>query len=167
MTVLTIRGAIRETTFAGNGNNKLNDIMPNFVAHKGQWKGEHRHFSISGCFLETHIVFLEHSFPTSGRFAHVQTSRFRRDDGVKHELIQKSILRGDRLCWNNGNFAGCIWESDFGIILLNMHQIGYPNICLNEMICLEPGAKRRSRTRQWFREGKLFKRTICDEIRLN
>lgn len=167
MTVLRIRGSIREIAVAEKGHGRLADIMPNFVAHAGQWQGKHLHFSTTGCLLETHTVFLEHAFPASGGFAHVQTSRFSCEDGQEHELVQKSILRDDRLCWNNGTFKGCIWEADHGIILLNMHQIEYPNICLNEMICLEPDAKRRSRTRQWFREGKLFKRTICDEIRLS
>lgn len=48
-------------------------------------------------------------------------------------------------------------------MLVNMTQTSDPKLCLTEMICLEPDGNRQSRTRQWFKDGKLFRRTLCNE----
>ncbi|MEP2779251.1 hypothetical protein [Parasphingorhabdus sp.] len=60
-----------------------------------------------------------------------------------------------------------IWESDFVNVPGNISQTSYPHLPLNEMICLEPKGNRRSRVRQWFKNGRLFKRTLCRERRIS
>lgn len=74
------------------------------------------------------------------------------------------MLRDGRLWWDNDTFKGCGWESHFGLILLNLERKDDPGANFYEIICLGSDGLHRARTWHWFKDGKLFRRTLCDEM---
>ena len=141
--------------------------IPTLMTCEGHWSGESQHYNNEGSLLEKHEVHVRHQFPEAGPYAHIQHNRFTWDNGREHVLEQKSVFADGKLWWESGPFQGCIWETDFGNVLVNITQTSRPRLCLNEMICLEPNGVRRSRVRQWFKDGKLFRRTLSRERRIH
>lgn len=160
-----ISGQIKELDNAAPGISMLAEQMPTFVTYQGHWSGEFQHFGNDGRLLETHHGHVEHEFPETGPYDHIQHNHFVWDNGQEHVLEQKSVFCDNKLWWESGPFQGCIWETDFGTVLVNITQLSSPRLHLNEMICLEPNGNRRSRVKQWFKHGKLFRRTLCHEQR--
>lgn len=165
--MIRVSGAIRDLDACSAESSELAEYMPNMLAHEGRWEGDFQHFDNNGGLLETHRGVVSHEFPTKRKFAHIQNSHFSWDNGQEHILTQKSVFEDGKLWWESGPFQGCIWETEFGIILVNITQTSGPRLCLNEMMCLEPNGNRRSRVKQWFKHGKLFKRTLCHERRIS
>lgn len=167
MTRLRISGHLRELNYSDKKVPGLATHMPVLVTHAGLWQGDFQHYSPAGKLLETHQATVEHQFPDQGRFAHIQKSHFIWDNGQEHRLTQKSVFKIGKLWWKSGPFEGCVWETDFQTVLVNITQATDPKLSLTEMICLEPNGQRRSRVRQWFKDGALFKRTLCYERRIS
>jgi hypothetical protein len=141
----------------------LADAMPLMLRHAGIWQGTYRHIEANGALLETHSARVECVFPTSGPYAYIQHNHFTWDDGREYRASLDAVLRDGKLWWDNDNFRGCGWESDFGLILLNLQRKDDTGANFYEMICMGDDGKHRSRTWHWFKNGKLFKRTLCDE----
>ncbi|MEP3226799.1 MAG: hypothetical protein ABJO01_12555 [Parasphingorhabdus sp.] len=167
---MRIIGQIKELSLTPASDDRSSDLaqhMPTFIAYEGRWCGEFQHYSNDGKLLESHHGFVKHEFPQNGPFDHIQHSHFTWDDGHEQILQQQSIFSNGRLWWESGSFQGCIWETEFGNVLVNISQTNSPRLCLNEIISPETNGNRRSRVRQWFKNGKLYKRTLCHERRIN
>ncbi len=162
-----ISARIRELNEPAYSVGLLAKKMPSLLQHEGRWQGNFQHFSNEGRLLETHQAVVKHQFPEEGPYAHIQDSHFIWDNGEELHLTQNSIFVDGKLWWDGDPFQGCIWETDFGNILINITQTSDPRLTLNEMICLEPAGNRRSRVKQWFKNGRLFKRTLCHERRIS
>jgi len=52
-------------------------------------------------------------------------------------------------------------------MLLYWKRINEPDLYIYEMIQLSDDRKHRSRTWQWFNNGKLLKRTLIDELKIS
>jgi hypothetical protein len=139
------------------------DVMPHMFRHKGLWKGIYRHFDGDGELIDTHLAEILCEFPETGPFAYVQHNRFIWDDGRETLATLNGVMRDGKLWWDNDSFEGCGWETDFGLILLNLNRKDDPGANFYEIICLGEDGKHRARTWHWFKDNKLFKRTLCDE----
>ena len=137
--------------------------MPSMLRHEGLWRGHYRHVDTNGVLLDMHAAEVECVFPTNGPYAYVQRNRFTWEDGREQTTILNGVLRDGRLWWDNEAFQGCGWESHFDLILLNLDRKDDPGANFYEIICLGSDGRHRSRTWHWFKDGKLFKRTLCDE----
>ena len=76
-----------------------------------------------------------------------------------------AVMKGGKLWWDVEEFSGWGWETEFGIILLNLKRKDDPGACFHEMITLGDDGENRARTWQWFKDGALIRRTLCDERR--
>ena len=74
--------------------------------------------------------------------------------------------RGDHLWFDTPTFTGRSWETADGVVLLNLQRRDEPGAHFVEVIILAEGGLRRARTWHWFRDGALFRRTLCDEARV-
>ena len=106
-------------------------------------------------------------FPENGEFAYIQHNLFIWPDGKEQRYTLPGRLQDDKLWWDTPTFSGCAWQTDFDIILLNLTRKDEVGANFFEMITLGETGKHRARTWQWFREGQLYKRTLCTESKVS
>lgn len=148
----------------------LHGIMPNMLAHEGIWEGVYRHVDLAGDTIDIHHVRVECVFPSKGPFAYIQKNLFSWPDGTeKHAVLEGELRReesGDRLWFDHETFSGISWETEKGLILLDLDRKDDPRANFYEIICMGSSGRDRARTWHWFKDGALFKRTLCDERRV-
>lgn len=141
----------------------LKQAMPGLARHGGTWKGIYRHVDAQGALIDMHHATVRCEFPDTGIFAYLQHNHFEWEDGRETRAVLPGVLRDDRLWWDVDTFEGYSWETRDGILLLNLNRKDEPGANFFEMITIGSTGEHRSRTWQWFRDGKLYKRTLCDE----
>lgn len=152
---------------AGTGNRaRLAAVMPTILKHEGVWEGVYRHVDAEGAPLDMHKVRIRCEFPEEGPHPYIQHNHFMWDDGRDYRATLPGVLEGDRLFWDLPTFSGTAWETHDGILLLNLTRKDEPGANFFEMITLGATGRHRSRTWQWFKDGRLYKRTLCDEWRV-
>jgi hypothetical protein len=148
-------------------NPELARLMPSLARHAGTWEGRYRHLDAEGRLIDSHQARVVCEFPAHGQHVYIQHNHFIWDDGREVRATLPGILRGDRLFWDTPTFSGHSWESHDGIILLNLDRKDEPGANFFEMITIGKTGEHRARTWHWFRDGRLFKRTLCDERRIS
>lgn len=133
------------------------------LAHEGRWEGVYTHIDTAGRVLERHQSSVTCVFPETGPYAYVQYNRFTWDDGRVVETQLPGVLREGKLWWDTDTFSGCAWQTDDDLILLNLKRKDDPGAHFVEIIALGASGVDRARTWHWFKDGALFKRTLCDE----
>jgi hypothetical protein len=144
----------------------LSAVMPTMLRHEGTWRGIYRHLDADGNLTDVHDTEVRCEFPDDGPHPYIQHNLFTWADGRERRAVLPGVLRGNRLYWDVDTFHGYSWETDDGIQLLNLTRKDEPGANIFEMITLGSTGKHRARTWQWFRDGKLYRRTLCDEHRI-
>ncbi len=147
--------------------NSLAESMPAMLRHRGRWEGVYRHISSEGELIDQHRMTTRCEFPETGEFAYVQHNHLRWDDGREARLHFGGVFRDGMLWWDTERFAGYGWETREGVVMLKLDRKDEPGVSFIEMISMSEDGRSRARTWQWFRDGTPFKRTLCDEWRLN
>jgi hypothetical protein len=144
---------------------ELAALMPSLAAHEGVWRGTYRHLDAEGRVTDVHSSEVRCEFPDTGDYVYVQHNRFIWDDGRERRVVLPGVLREGRLWWDVEAFCGWSWESR-GVILLDLERKDDPGASFLEMITLSPSGRSRARTWHWFKDGALFRRTLCDEVKV-
>lgn len=144
----------------------LADLMPNMVLNLGRWEGIHHHFDLDGNFLDEHKSEAECIFPARGSFYYIHKEVITRKDGQKEQDTANAVYQAGRLWIQNDKFEGSAWEACSGVTLFNLIRKDNPRCSLKEMIAVEKGSASRARALQWFEDGKLVKRSLCNENRV-
>jgi hypothetical protein len=142
-------------------------VMPSLLRHEGLWEGSYRHIDAAGVLVDQHRTSVRCEFPDDGPFSYIQHNHFTWADGRELRAELPGILRDGKLWWDVPSFQGCCWEAHDGILLLTLDRKDDPGARFTEMIVLGETGNHRARTWHWFRDGVLFKRTLCDEIRVS
>lgn len=145
----------------------LLDLMPGLARHQGTWTGVYRHVDAEGALLDQHRVTVRCEFPEVGPHVYIQHNHFIWDDGRETRAVLPGVIRDGMLWWDVETFHGYSWETRDGILLLNLTRKDEPGANFFEMITIGSTGEFRSRTWQWFRDGKLYRRTLCDEERVS
>lgn len=151
----------------------MNDIMafraamPGMLRHEGVWEGAYRHISEDGQTVDFHDAIVECEFPDEGPYAYIQRNTFTWDNGEIKKATLPAIFCDGKLWWDVETFSGWGWETEFGLILLNLNRKDDPGANFYEMIAMGASGEQRARTWHWFKDGALFRRTLCDEKRLS
>ncbi len=140
--------------------------MPNMLRHEGEWEGVYRHIDCDGALLDQHQMWTWCEFPDDGPFAYVQHNRLTWDDGRTATYEFGGIYREGRLYWDTDRFFGYGWEAEEGTLMLKLDRLDVPGAYYIEMINIAPDNQTRARTWQWFKDGRPWKRTLCDEWRV-
>lgn len=147
-------------------SSSLAEIMPGMLRHEGLWEGVYTHIDAGGALLDQHRAGVKCVFPKDGPYAYVQYNHFTWEDGRELRAELPGVLRDGKLWWDTDTFKGCAWETDFGLIMLNLERKDDPGANFYEIIALGDDGAHRARTWHWFKDGKLYKRTLCDEKRV-
>lgn len=140
--------------------------MPAMAAHEGEWEGIYRHIAADGTVIDQHHTWTWCEFPDEGPFAYVQHNRLSWKDGRTATYEFGGVFEDGQLRWNTDRFSGHGWETGEGVIMLKLDRNDVPGSYYIEMITIAPDGQSRARTWQWFKDGKPWKRTLCDEIRV-
>lgn len=140
--------------------------MPGMLRHEGVWRGVYRHFQPDATLIDAHEAQVECEFPTDGPYVYVQHNTFTWADGATKKATLPAVFHDGKLWWDVDAFTGWGWESEFGLILLNLTRKDDPGANFFEMITLSDTGRHRARTWHWFKDGALIRRTLCDEIRV-
>jgi len=143
---------------------KLQMHMPEMLRHEGCWDGTYRSELSDGEVTDEHRTLTRCEFPDDGPFAYKQYNELIWPDGRKAEYETCATFRDGKLYWDAENFTGYGWQSD-GLILLRLDRRDAVGERYSEMIEMSEDGNSRARTWQWFRGGKPYRRTLCDEVR--
>jgi hypothetical protein len=143
----------------------LEAVFPSILRHEGRWTGTYTHLDENAAQIDRHGSEVVFAFPDTGPFAYIQQNRFVWPDGREVSAKLEGELRGDRLWWDAATFCGWAWETKEGLILLDLERKDEPGARFYEIIVTAPDGRSRARTWHWIRDGRLFKRTLCDEVK--
>ena len=147
-------------------NNSLLQLYPDMISHEGIWEGEYIHIDLSGNILDQHRCRIECVFPKQGEIVYIQKNEFNWADGRKFQVEFDGTMKGNKLYWNTETFEGYGWSVNENIFVLELDRKDEPGVSFTEMIVLADNKKHRARTWHWFKEGKCFKRTLCNESKI-
>ncbi len=143
------------------------DLFSATRAHKGIWEGTYTHIDDQGVIEDQHATKVICEFPDDGGDVfYRQHIQFKWDDGRTRNDMFEGIPRGGKLWYDTPNFQGPSWETDDGLILLNLQRKDEPGAHFFEIIMMGDTGEHRARTWHWFRNGKLYRRTLCNETRV-
>ena len=134
--------------------------------HEGIWEGTYTHVNKELDVLDKHNVRVTCEFPKDGKYVYIQHNHFIWEDGREYKANLPGTYKDGRLWWDTDSFHGSAWQTHDGLILLNLTRKDEPGASFFEIIAMGDGGQHRARTWHWFKDGQLFKRTLCDEWRV-
>lgn len=140
--------------------------MPVLARHEGDWIGTYTLVDIEGNILDKHKSHLTCQFPADGDYSYYQTNRYEWADGKKEEHQFPGNYRDKKLWFDTERIEGKAWEVDDSTIILWFSYKTIPNAYLYEMIQISACNNYRSRTWHWFKDDRLFQRTLIQEERM-
>jgi len=141
--------------------------MPAMLDHEGVWAGTYTHIDREAKIIDQHKAHIHCEFPKTGPYVYVQHNHFTWTDGTERRAVLPSTFQDGRLWWDLETFKGSAWQTHDGLIMLNLDRKDEPGANFFEIIAMGATGKHRSRTWHWFRDGQLYKRTLCDEWKLS
>ena len=148
------------------GNRQLlQERMPALLAHEGTWEGTYRFVDTKGEVIDQYRSRIHCEFPDTGPWAYVQKNHYSWPDGRVFETQFGGELQGERIWWDTDRFSGFGWVTHGDIVMLTLERKDTPGESFSEMIQIGADGIHRARTWQWFRDGRPFQRTLCDERR--
>ncbi len=144
----------------------LKRVMPAMLLHDGWWDGWYRHFDAEGALLDQHKVKTHCEFPDEGDWHYIQHNWLTWENGESAVYEFGGKLDGSIIRWDTEGFRGYGWQTGEDSLMLMLDRLDVPGSYYIEMINVAPAGETRARTWQWFKDGKPWKRTLCDEWRI-
>ena len=142
----------------------LHETMPLISSNEGVWEGWYRYFDIDGNKIDEHRARLLCRFPDEETYH--QTNYYFWDNGESEVKDFPTRIEDGKLIFYT-NIDGWAAEVDLDTygrtVMLNWTRHNEPDLYLYEMIQLSDCRKHRARVWQWFKDGRLLKRTLIDE----
>jgi hypothetical protein len=145
---------------------ELEQAMPAMLLHEGWWDGWYRHIDADGARIDAHKVKTWCEFPNGGEWHYVQHNWLTWEDGRNATYEFGGRLEGDRLVWETDRFRGYGWQSHEDMLLLKLDRRDADDAYYIEMIAIAADRQTRSRTWEWFQDGRPWKWTLCNERRI-
>lgn len=142
-------------------------VMPAMLLHEGWWDGWYRHYDLDGALVDAHKVKTRCEFPEAGEWHYIQHNWLSWEDGRSAHYEFGGRLEGERLVWRTDRFAGYGWQTAEDTLMLKLDRADVADAYYVEMINIGPDCQSRARTWQWFQGGRPWKRTCCDEWRID
>ncbi len=144
--------------------NDLFKVMPDIVRHQGVWLGEYQVIDLAGNLIDQHSSRVECVFPEHGEVVYRQNNSFSWQDGRQLEMSFDGILQGDKIYWDTPTFHGYGWLVNESVFMLELARKDVIGASFTEMIVLGHSGKHRARTWHWFKDGRCYQRTLCNEM---
>lgn len=143
------------------------DLFPATRAHEGIWEGTYTHINAAAEIEDQHTTRVVCEFPDDdGEVFYRQRIRFEWPDGRTRDDMFEGVPKDGKLWYDTPTFSGVSWETQEGLVLLNLNRKDEPGAYFVEIIAMGEGGQHRARTWHWFREGQLYRRTLCNESRV-
>lgn len=145
--------------------------LPQVARHEGVWEGTYRYYDAAGNQEDEHASRLVCRFPDRGPHPYHQTNFYRWADGRTETREFPALIEDGRLVFRGGAIDG--WAADVPLdghgrtLMLYWVRRDEPGLYLYEMIQLSDCGRYRSRVWQWFRDGRLLRRTLIDEVKVS
>ena len=149
----------------------IKKLFPLLARHEGVWDGVYRYYDAQGDKIDEHRSRLVCRFPTEGEFDYDQSNHYSWPDGRKEVRGFPAVAAGDRIVFKSDLIDG--WAADVGLdsshrtTMLHWVRKDAPDAYLYEMIQISDCGNYRSRVWHWYREGRLFQRTLIDEHKVS
>ena len=140
--------------------------FPAMRAHEGVWEGTYTHLDAAGAEIDRHAARVVCECPASGAPFYIQHITFTWPDGRVREDRFDGLVEGDVVRFDTPTFTGKAWESE-GVVLLHLDRKDEAGAHFVEAIILAPDGQTRARTWHWLKDGRLIRRTLCDERRVD
>lgn len=141
--------------------------FPAHFAHEGVWEGKYRHLAVDGMEEGTFRSRVTCEFPQKDGVVYRQTTELWTPEGVYSKAGFDGLDRGDHLYYDSATFHGRSWETEGGHLMLNLIRKDEPGAYFVELIIMGEGGKHRARTWHWFKDGQIYRRTLCEETRVS
>jgi hypothetical protein len=142
---------------------KLAAAMPAMLLHEGHWDGWYRHYDATGALIDAHRVKTWCEFPDTGPWHYIQHNDLAWDDGRAANYEFGGRLEGNRLVWDTERFFGYGWQTQEDVLMLRLERQDVPGAYYIEMIAIAADRRTRARTWEWFKDGRPWKWTLCNE----
>ncbi len=143
----------------------IREGMPVLTRNEGDWVGTYTLVDLEGNILDKHNSHLTCQFPTDADYPYYQTNRYTWSNGKREEYQFPGIYQDKKLLFDTERVLGHAWEVDDSTIILYFYYKGVPDMYLYEMIQISACSNYRARTWQWFKNNKIFQRTLITEER--
>ena len=141
--------------------------MPVLARHEGEWQGTYTLVDLNGQILDHHNSYLSCHFPEETPDSYYQINRYTWTDGKKEEYRFPGVCRDKKVWFDTERLDGYAWEVDDASIVLWITYKGIPDpMYIYEMIQISPCNNHRARTWHWFKDDKIYQRTLIQETRV-
>ncbi|KCZ99810.1 hypothetical protein HPO_02924 [Hyphomonas polymorpha PS728] len=140
--------------------------FPAHFAHEGIWEGKYRHLAVDGTEEGRFRSRVTCEFPQKDGVIYRQTTELWTPEGAYSKAGFDGLDRGDHLFYDSPTFHGRSWETEGGHLMLNLIRKDEPGAYFVELIIMGEGGKHRARTWHWFKDGQIYRRTLCEESRV-
>jgi hypothetical protein len=143
----------------------IQEEMPVLARHEGDWIGTYILVDLKGNILDQYQSHLTCEFPENSPYPYYQTNRYTWSDDKKEEYKFPGTYRDKALWFDTERVDGKAWEVDDSTVMLRFSYKGVADMSLYEMIQISPCNNYRARTWHWFKNNKLYQRTLIQEER--
>jgi hypothetical protein len=140
--------------------------MPVLFRHQGEWKGTYTVVDSEGKIIDKYESYFSCEFPETGDYPYHQMNRYTWADGKQEEHQFPGIYKDKKLIFDTERIMGKAWEVDDSTIILWFAYKGVSNAYIYEMINISQCNNYRYRTLHWFKDNRVFKRTLIQEERV-
>lgn len=144
-------------------SNPLANIMPGILKHEGVWRGEYQVIDLYGKVIDRHASRVECEFPSEGEVVYRQHNQFTWEGGREVRVSFDGVLEGNRIFWDTPTFRGYGWSVNESVFILELDRKDVEDARFTEIIALGESGRQRARTWHWFKDGKCYQRTLCNE----
>jgi hypothetical protein len=145
----------------------IREEMPVLARHEGDWVGTYTLIDCDGKVLDRHRSHLTCSFPADDPTKYYQINRYTWDNGKQEEHQFPGAYCDKKLWFDTERIKGHAWEVDDSTVILWFAYKSVPDFYLYEMIQISPCNNHRARTWHWFKQDKIYQRTLIQEERLS
>ena len=146
----------------------LREAMPLLARHEGVWDGYYRYYDSAGNKIDEHRSRLLCRI-LDDRDYH-QTNLYRWSDGKTDTRDFPATIAGNRLVFDTDidGWAAAVPLDEFDrTMMLHWTRKNEPDLYLYEMIQISDDGVSRARVWHWFKNDRLFQRTLVDEQRVS
>ena len=136
--------------------------------NEGVWEGYYRYYDAAGDKVDEHKSRLVCRIKDDRDYH--QTNLYRWADGRKENRDFPALITDGRLYFTSeidGWAAPVDLDEHQRTMMLHWTRNGETDLYLYEMIQISDDGESRARVWQWFRGGKLWQRTLIDEVRVS
>ena len=149
----------------------IREGMPVLARHEGEWAGVYVDLDADGHEVRRADSHLSCLFPPEGGVDYHQINRYNWDDGTYEENHFPAQYRDGRIWWDTDRIIGSAWElgqdDKRRTVCLTWDRKDLPGVYFYEMIQISDDGTARNRTWHWFKDDRLYKRTIIKEHRVS